>query len=49
MWIGSKATILGGVHIGDGAIIGANAVVTKDVPPYTIAVGNPARIISYFE
>lgn len=49
VWIGSKATILGGVHIGDGAIIGANAVVTKDVPPYTIAVGNPARIISYFE
>lgn len=45
VWIGAKATILPGVHIGDGAIIGANAVVTHDVPQYSIAVGNPARII----
>ena len=45
VWIGVKATILSGVHIGDGAIIGANAVVTHDVPPYSIAVGCPAKII----
>ena len=47
VWIGQKATILPGVHIGDGAIIGANAVVTKDVPPYAVAVGNPAVIKKY--
>ena len=45
VWIGEKAAILAGVTVGDGAIIGANAVVTKDVPPYSIAVGIPARII----
>lgn len=46
VWIGDKATILPNVTIGDGAIIGANAVVTKDVPSYSIAVGNPATIKS---
>lgn len=45
VWIGDKATILAGVRIGKNAIIGANAVVTKDVPAYGVAVGNPARII----
>ena len=45
VWIGDKATILPGVTIGDGAIIAANAVVTKDVPAYCVAAGNPARII----
>lgn len=45
VWIGDKATILPGVSIGDGAVIGANAVVTKDVPPYCVVGGNPARII----
>ena len=45
VWIGDKATILPNVTIGDGAIIGANAVVSKDIPPYCIAAGNPARII----
>jgi acetyltransferase-like isoleucine patch superfamily enzyme len=49
VWIGDKATILAGVHIGYGAIIGANAVVTKDIPKYSIAVGNPARILSRVE
>lgn len=49
VWIGDKAAILSGVRIGDGVIIGANAVVVKDVPPYSIAVGNPARIISHFQ
>ena len=34
-----------GVHIGDGAIIGANSVVAKDIPPYSIAVGNPCRVV----
>ena len=45
VWIGEKATILPNVHIGFGAVIGANSVVTKDVPAYAIAVGNPAKII----
>ncbi|WP_297813223.1 CatB-related O-acetyltransferase [uncultured Helicobacter sp.] len=45
VWIGQNATILPGVHIGDGAIIGANAVVASDVAPYSIVVGNPARMI----
>jgi len=45
VWIGEKATILAGVTIGQGSIIGANAVVTKDVPPFSIAAGNPAKII----
>ena len=45
VWIGQNATILPGVHIGDGAIIGANAVVGSDIPPYSVAVGNPARVI----
>lgn len=43
VWIGQNATILPGVHIGDGAIIGLNSVVTSDVEPYTIVAGNPAR------
>lgn len=45
VWIGFEAVIMAGVHIGDGAIIGARAVVTKDVPPYTIVGGVPAREI----
>lgn len=45
VWIGYEAVILSGVTIGDGAIIGARAVVTKDVPPYTIVAGVPARTI----
>ncbi|MBO4400271.1 MAG: CatB-related O-acetyltransferase [Selenomonadaceae bacterium] len=47
VWIGAGATIIGGVKIGSGAIIGTNAMVTKDVPPYAIAAGNPARIVKY--
>lgn len=46
VWIGDNAIILKG-NIGDGVIIGAGAVVTKDVPPYAIVVGNPAHIIKY--
>ena len=45
VWIGDKATILPGVTIGDGAVIAANSVVTKDVAPYTVIAGNPARVI----
>ena len=45
VWIGQNSTILPGVHIGDGAIIGANRVVGSSVDPYTIVVGNPARLI----
>lgn len=45
VWIGDKATILPNVNIGDGSVIAANAVITKDVPPYSIVAGIPARII----
>ena len=45
VWIGYDATVMPGIHIGDGAIVGAKAVVTKNVPPYTIVGGNPAKII----
>lgn len=47
VWIGANAVILKGITIGNGAIIGAGSVVTKSVPPYAIAVGNPAKIIKY--
>lgn len=47
VWIGAYAVILANVKIGHGAIIGANSVVTKDVPNYAVVVGNPARIIKY--
>lgn len=45
VWIGEKASIMPGVHIGKGSIIGANAVVTKDVPPYSVVAGVPAIIV----
>lgn len=45
VWIGSEAIIMPGVRIGDGAIIGTRALVTKDVPPYAIIGGNPAKMI----
>lgn len=47
VWIGSYVMILGGVHVGNGAVIGAGSIVTKDVPPYAIVAGCPARIIRY--
>jgi acetyltransferase-like isoleucine patch superfamily enzyme len=49
VWIGSKATVLDGVTIGRGAVIGAGAVVTRCVPPYAIMAGVPARAIGYRE
>lgn len=45
VWIGQNVTVLPGVHIGDGSIIGANSVVAKDIPPYSVAAGNPCRVI----
>ena len=45
VWIGHKATIMAGVKIGDGAIVAAHSVVTKDVDPYTIVGGNPSKVI----
>ena len=45
VWIGREAVIMSGVTISDGAVIGAHALVAKDVPPYAIVVGNPARVL----
>lgn len=47
VWIGNNVLIKGGVTIGDGSIIGMGTVVTKDVPPYSVFVGNPGRIVKY--
>lgn len=49
VWIGINSTILPGVKIGYGAIVGAQSVVTRDVPPMTVVAGNPARIIKRIE
>lgn len=47
VWIGRRAMILSGVEIGDGAIIGAGAVVAKNVPPFAVVVGNPGKVVKY--
>lgn len=47
VWLGSNVIVLPGVSIGHGAVVGAGGVVTKDVPPYAIAVGCPARTVRY--
>ena len=49
VWIGSGAIVLGGVTIGEGAVVAAGAVVTKDVPPFSVAAGVPARVIRTFD
>lgn len=46
-WVGEKATILSGTTIGNGAVVAAEAVVTRDVPPYAVVAGNPARVVGY--
>ncbi|MDR2010353.1 MAG: acyltransferase [Bacteroidales bacterium] len=45
VWLGYNVTVLPGVTIGQGSVIGAGSVVTSDIPPYSIAVGNPAKVI----
>ena len=45
VWIGERSTILKGVHIGKGSIIACDSVVTKDVPEYSVAAGNPAQTV----
>ena len=47
VWIGARAMIMSGVTIGNGAVIAAGSIVTKDVPPYAIVAGNPARLVKY--
>lgn len=47
VWLGTGCMILSGVTIGDGAVVAAKAVVTRDVPPYSVAAGNPARIVRW--
>jgi serine acetyltransferase len=47
VWIGAKATIMSGVRVSNGSIVAAGSVVTKDVPPYAIVAGNPAKVVKY--
>ena len=47
VWVGTGARIFSGVRIGDGAVVGAHSIVAKDIPPYAIAVGNPAKVVKF--
>ena len=47
VWLGANVVVVPGVRIGDGAVVGANAVVTRDVPPMAIVAGVPARLLRY--
>lgn len=49
VWIGANSSILAGVHIGEHVVVGAGSVVTKNIPPYCVAVGNPARILKVYD
>jgi len=49
VWLGAGVTVLGGVTIGDGCVVAAGAVVTKDLPPYSIAMGVPAQVVRFRE
>ncbi len=49
VWIGANSTILAGVHIGEHVVVGAGSVVTKDIPPFNVVVGNPARIVKEYD
>jgi acetyltransferase-like isoleucine patch superfamily enzyme len=48
-FLGIGCAVLGGVTVGDGACVGANAVVTSDIPPHSLAVGNPARVVRHYD
>ena len=47
VWVGARATVVAGVNVGVGAVIGTGSVVTRDVPPYAIVAGVPAKVIKY--
>jgi serine acetyltransferase len=47
VWIGATTTIMSGVKISNGAVVAAGSIVTKDVPPYAIVAGNPAKVVKY--
>ena len=49
VWVGEKATIVANIKIGQGCVIAANSVVTKDVPPYCVVAGCPAKIVKYLD
>jgi galactoside O-acetyltransferase len=49
VWVGFGASILKGVTVGEGAVVAARAVVTKNVPPYTVVAGNPARVVRHLD
>ncbi|MFT5815737.1 MAG: maltose O-acetyltransferase [Psychroserpens sp.] len=49
VWLGSGSIVLGGVIVGDHSVVGAGSVVTKSIPPYSVAVGNPAKVVRYIK
>lgn len=49
VWIGANSTILSGIHIGQHVVVGGGSVVTKNIPPYCVVVGNPARIVKKYD
>jgi acetyltransferase-like isoleucine patch superfamily enzyme len=48
VWVGANSVIVAGITIGKHSVIGAGSVVTKDIPPFSVAIGNPARVIKQF-